>query len=69
MTIEMHGGHFGIYPADRFMSTRRIDKDEGMLPIDTLLYNTTRTIPGGSKYYDYPMAFKVPLWSKTKLNS
>ena len=24
MTIEMHGGHFGSHPADRFISTRRI---------------------------------------------
>ena len=36
------------------------------LQIDKLLYNTTMTIPGGAKYHDYPMAFKVPLWSKTK---
>ena len=24
MTIEMHGGHFGSHPADRFIFTRRI---------------------------------------------
>ena len=23
------------------------------LPIDKLLYNTTRSIPGGAKYHDY----------------
>ena len=36
------------------------------LPIDKLLYNTTRTIQGGAKYPDYRLAFKVPVWSKTK---
>ena len=39
------------------------------LPIDKLLYNTTRTIPRGAKYRDYPLAFKVPLFLKTELNS
>ena len=38
------------------------------LQIDKLLYNATRTIPGGAKYHDYPLAFKVPLWSRTKWN-
>ena len=28
MTIEMHGGHFGSHPADRFISTRRIGESE-----------------------------------------
>ena len=41
----------------------------GKLPMDKLLYNTTMTIPGGAEYHSYPLAFKVPLWSKTKLNS
>ena len=40
-----------------------------MLPIDKLLYNTTRTIPGGANYNEYPLAFKEPLWSKNKLNA
>ena len=28
MTIEMHGGHFGSHPADRFISTRRIGESK-----------------------------------------
>ena len=38
------------------------------LPIDKLPYNTTRIIPGGAKYNVYPFAFKVPFWSRTRLN-
>ena len=34
------------------------------LQTNNLLYNTTKTIPGGAKYHDYPLSFKVLLLSK-----
>ena len=36
------------------------------LQTNNQLYNTTKTIPGGAKCQDYPLAFEVLLWSKTK---
>ena len=36
------------------------------LQTNNQLYNTTKTIPRGAKYHDYPLAFEVLLWSKTK---
>ena len=32
-------------------------------------YNNTKTIPGGARYHDYSLAFKVPLGSEKNRNS
>ena len=39
------------------------------LQIINVLYSTTKTIPGGGKYHDCPLAFKVLFWSKNYIYS
>ena len=45
MTIEMHGGHFGSHPSDRFISTRRIGESEIISGISPKVFSSSDVVP------------------------